>query len=405
MNHKNKLSADIYLVHPYRQHSLECAAQLQKSNFNFKYITSNYYKDSIFMRLLPKKICGKIAKKQNRTLPDDSIVTINTFTYYFSRILYYIHAKWLFRLIDEMNLKSFSRKVGRMIIKNHIKVLISYDRCSSYLYRYLNKHNSDCLKILDVTILGVGSLQKNMSMILNGIFQKEQCHQNKETFSKKNVSNFEFEYRDADYCLAGSNMVKESLVGYVKDPSKVIVINYGSQVLPKETSGYHDNKSILFVGAINYRKGLDMIYEIASQMKEYRFTLVGKFEKGSVLYKELKTLPNVNMVGFIDNREYLERFYQQAGIFLLPSRGEGLPLVLLDAISYNLIPVCSMFCGSSDIIKNNGVIVQEYSVSAFINAIRSVNKTMFKTTYEYENLSWDNYGSTLSLFLRGVLGE
>ncbi|MBI5184071.1 MAG: glycosyltransferase family 4 protein, partial [Nitrospinae bacterium] len=57
---------------------------------------------------------------------------------------------------------------------------------------------------------------------------------------------------------------------------------------------------------------------------------------------------NIVLTGFL-NREPLQELYSHAGLFVLPSYYEGLPIVLLEAMSYSLSCIVSDIPGNRDV--------------------------------------------------------
>ena len=105
-----------------------------------------------------------------------------------------------------------------------------------------------------------------------------------------------------------------------------------------------EEKVLLSVGSLNYRKGFDRIIRalptIISEMKKIKFYIIGshgpdKARYLSVLKKLVDKLGlqnNVVFVGTVKN-EYLLYWYNSSDLFCLASRGEGCPNVLLEALS------------------------------------------------------------------------
>ncbi|MGL5667356.1 MAG: glycosyltransferase, partial [Shewanella sp.] len=81
----------------------------------------------------------------------------------------------------------------------------------------------------------------------------------------------------------------------------------------------------------------------------------------------------------------IEVHYQQAAFFLMSSRFEGLPLVLIEAQAYGL-PVVSFDCdtGPAEIIQNSGWIVEPNSIHAFSNSCKEAINVFY--TPEYQDL-------------------
>lgn len=70
------------------------------------------------------------------------------------------------------------------------------------------------------------------------------------------------------------------------------------------------------------------------------------------LEKKAKASPNIILTGFITGKP-LQELYSHAGLFVLPSYYEGLPIALLEAMSYGLS------CIVSDIPANKEVGLSE----------------------------------------------
>ena len=84
--------------------------------------------------------------------------------------------------------------------------------------------------------------------------------------------------------------------------------------------------------------------------------------------------PRICHIGPV-NRDEAKRIIADANIFLLPSRGEGCPITLLEAMRAGCIPIISDAPhGSLDIIRpgKTGIIVKQGSAKALYNAITHV---------------------------------
>ena len=97
-----------------------------------------------------------------------------------------------------------------------------------------------------------------------------------------------------------------------------------------------DQPVILFVGRFVERKGLSVIKELAKLLPDWRFWLAGN---GPVSPRKWN-LPNVHD---FRNRQGsdLTDLYQAADLFILPSYGEGFPLVIQEALATGLPVLCS----------------------------------------------------------------
>lgn len=128
-----------------------------------------------------------------------------------------------------------------------------------------------------------------------------------------------------------------------------------------EKYGLITGKYILSVGRIVPEKGFhDLIdafnrlitYDSNLKVDNWKLVIIGKADhedKYSLGLKEKASLnSNIILTGFLTG-EPLQELYSHAGLFALPSYYEGLPIVLLEALSYGLS------CIASDIPANREV--------------------------------------------------
>lgn len=93
---------------------------------------------------------------------------------------------------------------------------------------------------------------------------------------------------------------------------------------------------ITFIGLMNPRKGADVLIEVAKKLPEVNFLMIGDGPK----LKEYKLVAPKN-VHFLGRRKDIHSIYSQSDVFVLPSRGEGLPGVVFEAMYHGLPVVAS----------------------------------------------------------------
>ncbi|MDS2239974.1 glycosyltransferase family 4 protein [Streptococcus pneumoniae] len=131
------------------------------------------------------------------------------------------------------------------------------------------------------------------------------------------------------------------------------------------------SKSIITVGRIEYQKGYDYlakaIVNVLSKYKDWEWDIYGSGNEQikQDLITELDKGGVLSRVHFKGNVNGTENIYPGHSIYVMTSRYEGLPLVLLEAKQYGL-PIVSFKCptGPSEIVldEENGYLVDNYDV-------------------------------------------
>lgn len=112
-----------------------------------------------------------------------------------------------------------------------------------------------------------------------------------------------------------------------------------------ESLGLKPHKYIFTLGRFVEEKGFDVLIRSFSRIdqNEYRLVIAGDADHELPYTKKLKKLAesnNVVLPGFIRG-EHLHQLFTYARLFILPSFHEGLPISLLEAMSYNLPVIVS----------------------------------------------------------------
>jgi glycosyltransferase involved in cell wall biosynthesis len=107
-----------------------------------------------------------------------------------------------------------------------------------------------------------------------------------------------------------------------------------------ESMGLKPNRYIISVGRITPEKGFDTLILAYNEAKslDYKLVIAGGVEAESSYGDELKKLvanKEVVFTGYVYG-EKLNQLYTNAALYVLASNNEGFPLVLLEAMSYNL---------------------------------------------------------------------
>jgi glycosyltransferase involved in cell wall biosynthesis len=142
---------------------------------------------------------------------------------------------------------------------------------------------------------------------------------------------------------------------------------------------------VLFVGAVVWRKGVDLLLHAWAKVHE-RFpegilAIVGPLSRASQPYEGrpyaeyirdyVENLGVAQRIRLLEQQVDIQRFYQAADVFVLPSRMEGLPNAVLEAMACGLPVVSTAVGGSPEIIENgvNGLLVPPDDADALATAI------------------------------------
>jgi len=126
---------------------------------------------------------------------------------------------------------------------------------------------------------------------------------------------------------------------------------------------------IVFLGTLSRRKAkylIDVIHAInSSSSKRVSVLIAGKIVDKS-LYRSLIKIPNVNVLGYVSEKEKLE-ILRRSKVVILPSMAENIPVVVLEAFSQGVPVIAFKVGGLPDVIINgyNGFLIDRWDVHLF----------------------------------------
>jgi len=171
----------------------------------------------------------------------------------------------------------------------------------------------------------------------------------------------------SDLVTTVSKSIAQELKEYHLNPDQITVVGNGVDekfFIPKQQKS-GNNKYILYVGHIDREKGLFDLVEcgkyICHERPDVFFIFAGAgrdLNKLKLKTKKTGFQDKFIFLGQVD-RDQIAKLYQNASIFVLPSYHEGMPGVLLEAMSSSLPVVATDVRGNRDLISGgeNGIIV------------------------------------------------
>jgi glycosyltransferase involved in cell wall biosynthesis len=184
--------------------------------------------------------------------------------------------------------------------------------------------------------------------------------------------------------VAVSPAVQNSAVHFGMEEKKVVCIPNGVEVSyewPKKTHDFKKAKSlsVVYIGAINHtQKGVlylpGIFKKVFGEGIDINLNIVGDGpdkEQLSNSFKRDYEGKNIIVHGALPNYDAKE-ILRRSDVLIMPSHFEGLPIVLLEAMSSGVIPVVSRLAGCTDfVIKNrvNGFLVEVGDEIGFARAL------------------------------------
>jgi len=132
---------------------------------------------------------------------------------------------------------------------------------------------------------------------------------------------------------------------------------------------------LLFIGRIVYQKGLDSLFDALSQLTalEWQLRLVGdgpQLPRLRSLARQYAIDDRVHFLGWQD-RTQLPALLAESNLFVYPSRHEGMPNAVLEAMASGLPVIATAIAGNEELVQDGrtGLLVPPDDVSALAAAL------------------------------------
>ena len=230
------------------------------------------------------------------------------------------------------------------------------------------------LKIHNYDVVHVHLFPANIIVAISSLFYKK-C---KYIYTEHNEWNrrrkykwfnpFEkFTYSRFSTIICVSKRVRDVLSTWIPGIEKKSIIMLNIVTVPEKQwfiDGGH-NWDLLLVGSFREAKGIDLFLKIFSRLRERGNNIIsaiagdgplrGKLEQ---LAEELNIKENVKFLGY---RSDINTIMLSSRVLIITSRWEGLPIVLLEAMSLGVPVVATKVGGIPEIIQNNinGILISD----------------------------------------------
>lgn len=156
---------------------------------------------------------------------------------------------------------------------------------------------------------------------------------------------------------------------------------------------------VLFLARIVPEKGLHYLIEAWKNVKKEittnkKLVIAGGASHSSDYYKKIQELVkddnSIIMTGFVQGQE-LEELYSNAYLYVLPSDIEGMPMSLLEALSYGNTCLVSNIEENTSILNDNQYTFEKSNINDLTKKLINILKINLKThTSQYIKYDWDD---------------
>lgn len=391
------------------------------------FITSIYSKPgsitNMITGLLSNNLRNKAVRRKNEELPDDMVVLKCEFLALMCSVTQKLLQRFPFmntvysRMNNMLN-DHFGKAVAKYAISHNVDAVISFDNNSAILFEYLRKNAPNIKRILDVSIASRIYLKKIYEKDYDQFGDHGLIDEQAMLWNDKYMMRIQKELAVSEYFLAGSQFVKKSLINSGVDNSQVYVVNYGvslSDFGPHNNQEKHESLRLIFVGSVRFRKGIHHLLKVVSELENTGVCLsvVGDYSPNSDLYNRYKSFNNIRFLGFLTH-DKLAVEYKKADVFVLPSLGEGMAMVGLEAMSCGLPIICSSNTGLDEVVSDGvtGFIFNagdDDSLRRIIIHCANNKDELTEMGRKASNIakcySWDNYGRNIAEVVKTIINK
>lgn len=167
-----------------------------------------------------------------------------------------------------------------------------------------------------------------------------------------------------------------------------------------EDNAKFDAKRIIAVGRLSRQKGFDYLIQVAKKLKneipEWQIDILGDGDQREYLLNEIQKNNLNNFVNIKPATNNIMEELLKSSIYVMTSRFEGLPMVLIEAQECGL-PIVSFDCkeGPNQIIQDNknGYLVEVGDINIFADKVISItkNEEMWNVFSKNAKENADNY--------------
>jgi glycosyltransferase involved in cell wall biosynthesis len=189
--------------------------------------------------------------------------------------------------------------------------------------------------------------------------------------------------------IAVSESVKHSLLSHGIRQDKIEVLlngldlsRYGHTRTDVLDGKIKTSFTFVFIGRLIYQKGVDVLLKAFAMLKEGELLITGQGQGKESLIKMTEDLGIKDRVKFLGVRKDIPNILSYSDCFILPSRFEGLGMVVLEAMASNTVIIIADFSAGIEMIRDgyNGLVFQREDSLGLAKKMReslTVNRQRF----------------------------
>lgn len=167
---------------------------------------------------------------------------------------------------------------------------------------------------------------------------------------------------DYDTCVYNDKKLKRKIINFIFS-NKWRCIKRKINYIPNPVTFSSDivstieEKIVLTVGRLDYIKGFDLLIEswtdIIKQYPNWKLKIVGSGEEKLNLENKIKELSLEKYIEMIPQQQDVKSLYLSSSMYIMSSREEGMPMVVVEAMECGLPIVAFKNVGSLFLVKDN----------------------------------------------------
>lgn len=203
-----------------------------------------------------------------------------------------------------------------------------------------------------------------------------------------------------DFYEKSSDLQKKYIKRILKLPYKIIVLSnswkdfyssltnkekievlYNSVEVPQNIQKENNSEIVtgLFLGRIGKRKGIYDLIEAIKQLKDEEIKLKifvagdGEVKNATEIIQREELSNYIEILGWIDSKKAKE-YLRTVDFYILPSYNEGLPMSVLEAMSYSLPVITTDVGGIPEVIcdNENGILIKPGNIEQLKISIKNI---------------------------------